>query len=458
MHKKLTILLVILISSFLILNACDMILTHPDEVFDEKETKTEDDTEQETDIEPEDIEIDQTVTQDTTTTQNTTTNNDTIDNGTQDIFNTTFVTEYETIEVDDLDLARDELYTTVNTMDEDIEEYLLESLELEDQLEATDSDDDLEDLLDEIQLTLNSASDDIEPYYMYITELSSDEEYTQYYYDIMDMRDVLDEYINSTIEIDFTIVEDALVELEADSDEDEVCDYYDECEGYDDSEDEDNDDTPDGCDYDGFTCDDDEECDDSNDYTLDLCEENACAWYDICLEDTDCDDGYDFTDDSCINMSCNNTLQDGYCFDDADCDDLDNSTIDACVSDVCEYYPAHCSNEVLDEDEGDIDCGGSECVICAELSSCNENADCETDYCYTAICEYECDDGDDSGEDITTKSTTTGYLYGTDEYNSYEEICYTDTIVTEYYCQDNRVMEVNYPCSGNETCSNGACS
>ena len=199
-------------------------------------------------------------------------------------------------------------------------------------------------------------------------------------------------------------------------------------------------------------CKSDEECDNGEQCTLGVCEELSG-----CLSDFECSAGIDMvceipggqTFGNCVIKSC---------FDDADCDDLDNSTIDACVSDVCEYYPAHCSNEVLDEDEGDIDCGGSECVICAELSSCNENADCETDYCYTAICEYECDDGDDSGEDITTKSTTTGYLYGTDEYNSYEEICYTDTIVTEYYCQDNRVMEVNYPCSGNETCSNGACS
>ena len=64
----------------------------------------------------------------------------------------------------------------------------------------------------------------------------------------------------------------------------------------------------------------------------------------------------------------------------------------------------------------------------------------------------------DAGNIQLDKSTTIGYLYGTDEYNNYEEVCYTDTIVTEYYCQDNRVMEVNYPCGDNETCSNGACS
>ena len=430
-----------MIVGFFILNACDMIFTYPDEVSDEEkkaaakvaDTKENiEEPEASVEEDPELIEEDLDLF---------------LENGEE--------LEYETIVVEDLSVARDELYTLVSDMEEDIEEYLAESYDLEKQLDETAGEDILEDTLDEIQITLNSAADDIEPYYLHVNSISDNEEYTYYYYDITGMRDVLDEYLAS-IDMDFAIVEDALVLLQADTDADGIDDYYDECDGYDDNIDEDSDGIPDDCDF-AFDCSIDADCDDGNQSTKDECVGDECLWTWICLSSSDCDDDYDFTNDACIDGGCNNTLQLGKCYDSTDCDDADEATADSCISNECIYEPAHCSNSVKDEDEGDIDCGGAECVPCLEFDACNLASDCETDYCYSGVCEYECEDGGDEGQLITKQSTSTGYLYDDDVYGAYDEVCYTDTIVIEYYCENNRVMKLNSACDVGFNCTNGAC-
>jgi len=54
-----------------------------------------------------------------------------------------------------------------------------------------------------------------------------------------------------------------------------------------------------------------------------------------------------------------------------------------------------CSNGVKDQDETDVDCGGSICEPCDEFKSCNVDSDCESGYCHMGIkCrEPTCDDG-----------------------------------------------------------------
>ncbi len=43
--------------------------------------------------------------------------------------------------------------------------------------------------------------------------------------------------------------------------------------------------------------------------------------------------------------------------------------------------PTHCSNNVWDGDEADLDCGGS-CNKCSDTSSCWDNSDCSSSNCY----------------------------------------------------------------------------
>ncbi|MDP4012134.1 MAG: hypothetical protein Q8R00_00815 [Candidatus Nanoarchaeia archaeon] len=45
--------------------------------------------------------------------------------------------------------------------------------------------------------------------------------------------------------------------------------------------------------------------------------------------------------------------------------------------------PTHCSNNIWDSDESDVDCGGFSCSPCADTFSCWENFDCSSSFCYT---------------------------------------------------------------------------
>jgi len=54
------------------------------------------------------------------------------------------------------------------------------------------------------------------------------------------------------------------------------------------------------------------------------------------------------------------------------------------------YYPKHCSNGVTDDNETDVDCGGSElvgCVRCVGGQKCIEGTDCESLSCTSGVCD-----------------------------------------------------------------------
>lgn len=56
-------------------------------------------------------------------------------------------------------------------------------------------------------------------------------------------------------------------------------------------------------------------------------------------------------------------------------------------------YPLHCSDGIRNEDETDVDCGGS-CPVCELGSACQANTDCDSNYCLAGICtEATCTDG-----------------------------------------------------------------
>ncbi len=55
---------------------------------------------------------------------------------------------------------------------------------------------------------------------------------------------------------------------------------------------------------------------------------------------------------------------------------------------------ASCADGRKNQDETDIDCGGSACGKCATERSCSFNSDCEGDFCYQGICRVpNCGDG-----------------------------------------------------------------
>ncbi len=63
-----------------------------------------------------------------------------------------------------------------------------------------------------------------------------------------------------------------------------------------------------------------------------------------------------------------------------------------CVNNVC--VAATCTDNILNQDESDIDCGGSSCSECTLGKQCNMHADCTSNYCKLGICtEATCADG-----------------------------------------------------------------
>ncbi len=62
--------------------------------------------------------------------------------------------------------------------------------------------------------------------------------------------------------------------------------------------------------------------------------------------------------------------------------------------------PASCSNDVLDGDETDLDCGGS-CGPCDDGSTCAEQTDCASQVCAGTMCQApSCDDDVQNGDEI----------------------------------------------------------
>jgi hypothetical protein len=68
-----------------------------------------------------------------------------------------------------------------------------------------------------------------------------------------------------------------------------------------------------------------------------------------------------------------------------------NQTLNATTNQT----PVLCTNGIKDQDEADIDCGGTKCSKCAEFKACNVNTDCVTGWCRDQMkcLTPTCDDG-----------------------------------------------------------------
>jgi hypothetical protein len=97
--------------------------------------------------------------------------------------------------------------------------------------------------------------------------------------------------------------------------------------------------------------------------------------------------------------------------------------------------PETCGDDLLNEDETDVDCGGPDCDPCQEDAACVVGADCTSGHCVDEVCvapvcgdsivngDEQCDPGretDDCDEDCTFSDCGDGYL------NSRVEECEPD--------------------------------
>jgi hypothetical protein len=70
----------------------------------------------------------------------------------------------------------------------------------------------------------------------------------------------------------------------------------------------------------------------------------------------------------------------------------DDCTSSNCITNICQE--SSCYDEIKNQGESDIDCGGNYCDACAEGKICTYNKDCTSGYCNTKICAVaSCDDG-----------------------------------------------------------------
>ncbi len=172
------------------------------------------------------------------------------------------------------------------------------------------------------------------------------------------------------------------------------------------------------------------DCDDGN-----PCTEDSCDPLTGCINDPiACDDGDACTNDSCDPLS-------GCVFDPVDCDDGSVCTDDVCQSGICMHPPAAC-------DDGDA-CTTDSCAeeMCQhEPLDCDDGDSCTDDACQYGICAHtpngnpgcdNCPGGCDDGNQCTVDSCENGECTFTQHTGA---------------CNDGN------PCTGNDTCSNGACT
>jgi hypothetical protein len=175
----------------------------------------------------------------------------------------------------------------------------------------------------------------------------------------------------------------------------------------------------------GTACDDGEGCENDDDCESGRCDAGTCQPPATCDDgvqngdETDvdcggtcpagCDDGEDcIEDDDCMSMtcdpdtmtcgpsgSCDDDMQNGdetdvdcggSCPDDCDvgegCVEDDDCATMVCdpKSQTCAEEPS-CTNNMVDGEESDVDCGGSECPPCDDGSGCDSDGDCASGVC-----------------------------------------------------------------------------
>ncbi|QDG51584.1 hypothetical protein FIV42_12755 [Persicimonas caeni] len=151
-------------------------------------------------------------------------------------------------------------------------------------------------------------------------------------------------------------------------------------------------------------CEVDEGCTASSDCLSGYCDTNSGT----CLADApSCDDGVqnqDETDVDCGGSTCGACAEGQTCAQASDCStgNCDSGNTDQCVAADAET----CTDGVQNQDETDVDCGGSTCGACAIGATCSTHDDCATQVCDfidTGTCidatpSYEVDEDFETGD------------------------------------------------------------
>ncbi len=139
-----------------------------------------------------------------------------------------------------------------------------------------------------------------------------------------------------------------------------------------------------------------------------------------------CDDGeinQDETDVDCGGTICEPCPDGSACVENSDC--ADNS----CVGNTC-VVPA-CDDGAMNGDETDVDCGGGTCDPCADNLGCLENSDCESGSCAGSFCAApSCGDGVMNGDE--TDVDCGGSCDGCEE----AEMCLVNEDCLSVFCVD----------------------
>ncbi len=122
-----------------------------------------------------------------------------------------------------------------------------------------------------------------------------------------------------------------------------------------------------------------------------------CDLNQVCTVDGDCSVGF-CKSNRCTEPACDDNRQNGTetdedcggdcapahrCEDGQGCEINKDCATGFCNDGVCD---SHCLSGAKDEDETDQDCGGSECDACVNGKACEENSDCASDICTDNIC------------------------------------------------------------------------
>ncbi|WP_146618320.1 fibrinogen-like YCDxxxxGGGW domain-containing protein [Lujinxingia litoralis] len=155
-----------------------------------------------------------------------------------------------------------------------------------------------------------------------------------------------------------------------------------------------------------------EGCDDGNAIDDDACT-NACALPtcgDGILQNGEaCDDGNDIDTDACLSTCVAASCGDGIIEEGVEaCDDANDIDDDACTN-ACQL--ATCDDGILNQDESDVDCGGTNCTACEDGATCTTHSDCVSGHCAYGL---SCAPNPVSCLDLLLGGTTTSGVYSID--------------------------------------------
>jgi cysteine-rich repeat protein len=109
--------------------------------------------------------------------------------------------------------------------------------------------------------------------------------------------------------------------------------------------------------------------------------------------DEQCDDGNRTNGDGCRANCTEEVCGDGIKDPQEECDDGNIVSGDGCTAGCASETTPSCDDGITNGDETGVDCGGS-CDGCPGGSACSDSNDCETDICFTGICQpTQCGDG-----------------------------------------------------------------